>query len=103
MVVDAISNYDEMVSIEKNKINFEKRKRTKEISNQHIFIFWSKLDNNITVYQSRSQLNFTNHLSFMLSTRESRKDIQKNHTNNCGYLYEMKHMYTWHSTKVEYC
>ena len=39
MVVDAISNYDEMVSIEKNKINFEKRKRTKEISNQHIFIF----------------------------------------------------------------
>ena len=21
----------------------------------------------------------------MLSTRESRKDIQKNHTNNCGY------------------
>ena len=29
MVVDTISNYDKMVSIEKNKINFEKRKQTK--------------------------------------------------------------------------
>ena len=26
----------------------------------------------------------------MLSTRESRKDIQKNHTNNCGYCMQNK-------------
>ena len=39
----------------------------------------------------------------MLSTRESRKDIQKITQTIVDIVYEMKHMYTWHLTKVEYC
>ena len=39
MVVDAISSYDEMVSIEKNKINFEKKKSERKRLATSTFIF----------------------------------------------------------------